>query len=204
MAGTLEYGELVINLQDVYVMRLNRTTVTYTGSVGHIARPQRVEVTPVNDQDEIKSGGARLHSLSVKTSVNLTMSMAGMDYDARGIMTGGTVTNTGSAPNRQREFRVLPGGEGLPYFGMICTGSTEGGALQTYGVAAVMLQHEGGFMMDGETNAYSTSSQEASAVSVTVSAGNDLVDGVRIFEDSGDFTVPTNAASFKQYFTDFF
>ena len=200
MAGTLQYGELPYTMQDAYVMRFDRTQQVYTGSVGKIARPQRIEVTPVNDNDEIKSGGARLHSLSVKTSVDLNLKMAGIDYDARTIMTGGVLAETGASPNRIRRFYVAPGGQGLPYFGMICTGSTEGGPLLCWGVVAVMMGTEGGFTMDGETNAYSTSSQEAGAVTVEFSTIT-LADLFVTYEDPSTFSVPATAAEFLAFFT---
>ena len=201
MAGILQYGELTFNMQDAWAMRFNPETLQYEGPVAHVARPQMVEVSQANDLDNLMTGGQRLHSLSVKTGVEVGLKMAGMDYDACVVMVGGILRDVGNPGERVRRYRKAPL-EDFPYFGMICTGSTEGGPLMAWVAPAIKLMASDALTLDGEANAYSMATATGESISVDIlRAGAIQTDRFVNYEGGPTaFTPPANDAEFRAFF----
>ncbi len=201
MAGTFQYGEKAFNIDDIYLESYNALTTNFTGTIARVARPRKVEVTPVVDTDEINSSGFRTDVLTVKRAVDLMIDVAGYDFDVTAIMTGGTVTSTGTTPNQQRKYVVNPGGDGFPYFGMICVGRVEGGGLLVWGAPAVKLKNEPMLSLDGEESKYTRASMEAASIGVELTSGVVYSDVFKSYESSSSFTVPADATAFRAWFT---
>lgn len=200
--GVFIYNEVPFALSTIYVSAYNITTNTYGATVANIAAPQLVEVDADHDTDILQGAGKNQRMISVLKGMDLKLAAGGIDFDAMTIMTGGTETSSGSSPNRRRLFRVPAGGSGLPYFGMVCVGRTDDNGLIVAGMQCCKLKKTPKFTLDGKENKYNISEAEGYALPVTVgSAAYALT--IRTYEAEGDFTVPTDAATFLAVFNPF-
>lgn len=203
--GTFEYAEVPFNLDTILVARYNINTNTYSGSIGEIAAPQRVEVEPENDEDTLRSSGQKARMISVKVGAKLTLEWGGCDFDVKQICTGAAITSSGAmaSGNRGRRFVVPGGGAGFPYFGMICTGFTDDGGLFAAGLPCVKLSSEGSWMLDGNENKFSSGEMGGEALSVMVGVAPNrhrTFDVIYTFERASDYVRPMDAASFLAFY----
>lgn len=142
-----QFSEVIYNPTRVIVATLNNDN-SY-GTPVDVDYFEKVSFDFEADEDEIKSGGLIVESLSVATKVTGTMDNGALNFAAMGIIQGDSpIATYGVTPNRYQYMDVTVGGSGNPYFGMIVTyASTLGGNLLV-GFPKAMLTKKPGFDVD--------------------------------------------------------
>jgi len=100
------------------VAAFNRTTESY-GTPVATTNIQSASFDPEHDTDSIRELGRRTRMLSVPMGATMTLTFAGFDWDSLAIMTGISSTDSGSGASAERDNKLVGGGSGLPYFGLI-------------------------------------------------------------------------------------
>lgn len=100
----------------------NPTTEQY-GSPEEVANLQGVSIEPQHDTDELKILGAIEEGLSVLTSMTVTVSFGGFDWDTLAIMAGNDDESSGTTTHINED----EGGEDMPYFGAALAFPLKGG-----------------------------------------------------------------------------
>jgi hypothetical protein len=168
--------------------------------VASLAVGQTVEIEPEADNDQLRGYGVKTALLSVIVGAKTKIGMGGVDISVLAILAGVSNYTSGLTPNQKRRTRFGAGGGGLPYFGLIGVTATDDGGYMALGLQCNKLNTFPKYTLDGKENKFNLSETEAYAVPVNISSVAYLMTG-RTFETPGDWTAPTDAASFLAFFT---
>lgn len=86
------------------------------GTVVSFSNISAATFSPQHAEDKMNLLGADEHLLSVMEGMEVTLSLGGYDLPSLEVMTGVSITDSGTTPSRQREFD-FPMGTNFPYFG---------------------------------------------------------------------------------------
>jgi hypothetical protein len=198
--GTREFAELNYTLSDVIVAQYLKTTNTY-GPPASLSDGQMVEIEFEADNDKLPSYGRFGALLSVIKGAKLKFGAGGVDADVLHAIGGMTNTTSGAAGSRRRKSRLLAGGAGMNYFGLIGSGPTDDGGLIVIGLQAAKLNTFPKWTLDGKTNKFNMSETEGYAIPVTIGSSS-VLPTIEFWEDEADYTAPASAANFLAFFTE--
>lgn len=199
MPGTSEFGEISYTLTDCLISPYNKVANTF-GAVTSLAVGQTVEIEPEADNDQLRGYGVKSALLSVIVGAKLKVGMGGVDISALAAMAGVSNYTSGLTPNQKRRTRFGAGGGGLPYFGLIGVTATDDGGYMACGLQACKLNTYPKYTLDGKENKFNMSETEGYAIPINIGGVAYLMTG-RTFETPGDWTAPTDAASFLAFFS---
>lgn len=112
-----DYGQVGFTLIDIKIAPYNLDG-TY-GTAVSLQYGQKLGFKPVATNDMLTAYGMGVELLSVVTHGEGTLTQGLIDLPAYAVLIGGTSTESGSTPNRERTLDYTVGGQGLPYFGLI-------------------------------------------------------------------------------------
>lgn len=191
-----QYGEVVYNITDLRIARLNADNSFGTPVLVDYA--QKMSWQYEGDEDIIKAYGLIVEKLSITTHGTGSFQQASLDFPAAVILTGDTSSSSGSAPNQIETMDVSVGGSGLPYFGFVMSVAATNGARFFTGAPKCMLDKPPGFNIDQNKFRIGEAGFTMLAPSTTA---RKLVRYRRI---QGTGTFPTSSADFAAFFTGFF
>lgn len=198
MPSNFEFAEVSYTLTDVIVAAYNKTAGTYS-TVGSLASGHIVEVEFEADNDTLVGYGVNTALLSVIKGANLTFGAGGFDMSVMAIVSGWANSTSGTTPNQVRKTRLVAGGAGLPYFGLIGVAATDDGGAAVIGLRCCKLDAWPKWTMDGRENKFNVSETGGKAIPVTVSSALDI-GTIKTYETASDFTAPTDASTFLAFF----
>ena len=198
MPGTFQFAEVSYTLTDCIVAAYNKTANTYS-TVDSLASGHMVDIEFESDNDTLAGYGVNTALLSVVKGANLTFGAGGMDMSVMAIVSGWSNTTSGTTPNQVRKTRLVAGGAGLPYFGLIGVAATDDGGRAVVGLRCCKLDTWPKFTMDGKENKFNVSETSGKAIPVAISTILD-VGSVKFYETTSDWTAPTDAAGFLAFF----
>lgn len=104
-------------------------TGTYTGTPVTLKYGKSLTLTPQADAlDPLKAYGKVVELATVVTHAEWSIEQAGIDMDVYTVIASMQFESGGVNPNDYEVGTVVAGGEGLPYFGMICSAAALNGS----------------------------------------------------------------------------
>lgn len=200
MPGAQEFSEVIYLLTDIVVASYNSVTDTF-GTPVSLAEGQSFMIEPEGDTDKLRGYGVNKEGLSVPIGAVVTLGQGTIDRDALVVLAGVSSYLSGLTPNRVVTMDYKAGGDGeLPYFGAIGVAKATNGGLVAVGVQKVMLDTQPKWTLDGKKNAFVLQETKGYAFPVTRSSELMLI-RTKTYETASNWTAPTDAASFKAFFT---
>jgi len=142
-----QFSEVIYNPTDLIIAQLTGSN-TY-GTPVRVDYFEKVAFDFEADEDEIKSGGLIVESLSIATKVTGSMDNGALNYAAMSVLQGDTPTTIyQTTPNQYQYADITVGGAGNPYFGMLVQYATTLGGALIVGFPKAMLTKKPGFDID--------------------------------------------------------
>jgi hypothetical protein len=188
------YGEVMYTLSGIIIARYNIVANTF-GTPVVVDDGQMAVFEPEADTDKMRGYGQHTRGLTVPIGSKVTLKAGGIDYSAYEVMSGATITDSGSTPNQVRTVDTLAGGAGLPYFGVIGVGETDDGGKFVCGHKAIKLDTIPKREFNGETNKFML--WETAGYSFPQ---NNKIDRIKVYESAAGWVVPTTGAEFLAFF----
>lgn len=190
------YGDVIYNITGMYVAALQSDNAY--GTPSYIDYGQELSWEYEADNDEIKSYGLIVESLSIPTKATGNFMQASMDFASFAILTSFSGSESGSTPNQVNTLDLLVGGAGLPYFGIIAAFAAISGANMLAGFPKCKLQTIPGFTIEQNTFRTSEVGIDMFAPSTTVRK----VSRYKKYETAA--AIPSSANDFDTYFNGMF
>lgn len=191
-----EYGDVIYNITDMYVAQLQSDN-SY-GTPSQIVYGQQLSWEYESDNDEIKSYGLIVESLSIPIKATGTFMQAAMDFASFAILTSFSGSESGTTPNQVNTLDIQVGGSGLPYFGICAAFAAPSGANMIAGFPKCKLSTVPGFTIEQNTFRTSEVGIEMFAPSTSVRK----VSRYKRYETAG--SIPSDASAFDTYFNGMF
>jgi len=190
-----EFGEIAYSLSAIRIATYNIATDTYGATVVSLDQDQILDFSPQADNDTMRDSGKITKALTVTTHGEIQIQAGGYDFSAWAVLFGASNATSGTTPNQVRTttFPDIV----LGYFGAIGEAVTDDGGLLVIGLRCCKLNNRPKTVLDGQENKFII---QDDLQGMALYVGN-VLDEMKTYETPGDYTAPTDAATFKAFFS---